>query len=121
MQTHAGLNDPIDIGLFYMSGGSQTFLARARTILNDNSGWNGSYVNQLTDYSLTIPAVGAGDLWAGQNIGIALTEPNTADGSFSFWDIDNVRLQAIPEPGSMALLLTAGVGMLVLGRRRRYG
>ena len=114
------VGDPIDIGLYYMSGGSQTFVA-TREIDNDNSDWNGSYVNQLTDYSLTIPAVGAGDPWAGQNIGVAMFEPGTADGSGSFWDLDNVRLQAVPEPGSTALLLATGVGMFVLGRRRRCG
>ena len=53
------LNDPIDIGLYYMSGGSQTLIGTPTTVLNDDSGWNGYYIYQLNDYSLTIPAVGA--------------------------------------------------------------
>ncbi len=116
------LNDPIDIGLYYMSGGSQTLIGTPTTVLNDDSGWNGYYIYQLNDYSLTIPAVGAGDPWAGQNIGVALFEPNNADGSGAFWDVDNVRLTAaVPEPGSMTLLAAAGLGLFVLRRRWSSG
>ncbi len=112
------LNDPIDFGLYYMSGGSQTFIGTTE-VKNDNSGWNASlgYIDHLVDYNLTIPPVGAGDPWEGQNIGVALFVPGNADNSFSFWDIDNVRVQAVPEPGSLALLLATGLSILALGRR----
>ena len=110
------LGDPIQIGLFYMSGGSQT-LVGSTTVLNDNSDWNGSYINQLSDYSLTIPAVGASDPWAGQNIGVALIESNSAYGSGSYWDVDNVRLAAVPEPGSIALISATGLSLFMMRRQ----
>jgi hypothetical protein len=110
------LGDPIQLGLYYMSGGSQTFVGTT-TVMNDGSNWNGSYVDHLTDYSLFIPAVLPGDPWANQNIGVALIEPDSAYGSASFYDIANVRLNAVPEPGSVALLLAAGLSIFGMCRR----
>ena len=43
----------------------------------------------LQDFSLELPAVQAGDNWAGMNIGIALRAAGQPGG---FWDLDNVRL-----------------------------
>jgi hypothetical protein len=107
---------PIDIGLYYLDGsGNQQFLGTSEIT------WSGSlsqgYVTSLTDYSVTIPAIGAGDPSKGQNIGVAIFEPGTAPLDGSYWDVDNVRLVSpVPEPGAIALV-AAGTGILVLGRR----
>ena len=58
----------------------------------ESSSGSSSYINHLPDYSLTIPAVTAGDPWAGQGIGIALLQTSTTADEGGYWDIDNVRL-----------------------------
>ena len=61
----------------------------------------------LIDYSVSIPTVGAGDAWAGQNIGLKIESIyGVGDG---YWDIDNVRLTAVPEPTTLGLLALGGV------------
>ncbi|MFC1603974.1 hypothetical protein ACFL5F_03005 [Planctomycetota bacterium] len=49
----------------------------------------GQSYTQLQDFSLELPKVQAGDVWAGMNIGIALRAAGQPGG---FWDLDNVRL-----------------------------
>ena len=44
---------------------------------------------RLQDFSVYLPPVQAGDVWAGKPIGIALRSAGEAGG---FWDLDNVRL-----------------------------
>lgn len=74
----------------------------------------------LLDVNVTVPAVQTTNAWAGQNIGIELM---SVDGTGTgYWDLDNVRLTEVPEPGSVALL---GGGLLGLcfvrwQRRPRY-
>jgi len=62
------------------------------------------------DQTLSLPAVQAGDPWAGRNIGVELlATTGVGDG---YWDVDNLRLQVVPEPGSLGLM-TAGIGGLL--------
>lgn len=72
----------------------------------------------FVDYTVNLPHVQAGDAWAGQYIGIQLesTIPFelTTGGN---WDFDNVRLTAVPEPTTLALL-GLGLGGVFLARRR---
>jgi hapalindole biogenesis HpiC1 cyclase-like protein/PEP-CTERM motif-containing protein len=113
------LGTTMQIGLYYMSGGSQVMIGTPTNIVNDDSDLSGpgGYVDTLSDFTFNMPAVGAGDPWAGQPIGVALIQPLSAPNDGSYWDVDNVRLVSVPEPGSMALLST-GLLMLLLGRRR---
>ena len=69
---------------------------------------------EMRDFGFTTAAVGAGDAWAGQPIGIAF-DPLT--GSYGTFDVDNVRLTAVPEPATMVLF--GPVGLALLRRRRR--
>jgi hypothetical protein len=74
----------------------------------------------LTDYSLNLAGVQAGDAWVGRNIAItlAVTSPNGAPGT-AYWELDRVRLTATttPEPGLLALGAVGGV-MVWFARRR---
>jgi hypothetical protein len=106
---------PMQIALYYLDGGGNQVLVDPYTVYSTALPAVG-YVNSLTDYQVTIPAVAASDPWAGRNIGVALIQPYTAPLDGSYWDIDNVRLAVVPEPGSI-VLLAAGLTMLVLGRR----
>lgn len=71
------------------------------------------------DYSVTVD-VGAGDAWAGKNIGILIQ--STSGAGQGYWDLDNVRLTstAVPEPTTMALL-GLGLGGMLFARSRRQG
>jgi hypothetical protein len=108
---------PIDIGLYYLDGaGSPQFVGTSEVT------WSGSlssgYVTTLTDYSLTVPAIGMGDPAVGQNIGIAIFEPATAPTDGSYWDVSKVRLvAAVPEPASLAILSGGGAALFLLRRR----
>jgi len=68
----------------------------------------------LLDYSASLPAVQAGDAWAGRPLGIALA--TTFGTGVGYWDVDHVRVDVVPEPGSLAMLAAGG---LVLGFRFR--
>jgi hypothetical protein len=110
------LNFPMTMELFYLDGGgNKVSVGSPTTVYNDNTGT----ITYLPDRVLTTAPVGASDPWAGKNIGIELLQTNS-DVSLSpfYWDIDNVRLQTVPEPGSMALLAAAGLSCFVLQRRR---
>ncbi len=49
---------------------------------------------ELIDFSLHLPTVQSGDVWAGMTIGVALRAAGMPGG---FWDIDNVRLaESVP-------------------------
>lgn len=63
----------------------------------------------LFDIDLGLPTVQASDDWAGQNIGIQLLAASTGGAGIVYWEADNVRLTAVPEPEHYAL---AGLGLL---------
>ena len=107
----------MQIGLFYMSGGSQTMIGTA-TVANDDSAMSPfGFVDHLPDYTFTMPTVNPSDPWAGQNIGVALIQPDSAGNTGTYWDVDNVRLVSVPEPGSMALV---AAGLILFAIRVRW-
>lgn len=73
-------------------------------------------VTHLIDYEVTLPIVQEGDAWAGKNIGLQLASSfGTGAG---YWDVDNVRVEAIPEPSTVGLFVI-GAGGLIAARRLR--
>jgi hypothetical protein len=90
------------------------------TVITYNAATFPSVANpNLIDFSVNLPAVQAGDAWAGENIGIQLE--STVDMQLMSgrnWDFDNLRLTAIPEPATLALL-GLGIGGLLWVRSRR--
>lgn len=59
--------------------------------------------NHFVDQVVSLPAVRAGDAWAGRHIGIRFRSTVTPALQGGYWDIDHVRLVGIPQP---ALTLT---------------
>ncbi len=110
---------PMQIGLYYLDGGNQVMVGTT-TILNDTTLTSGQHINHLPDRQLTIPAVNPGDAWAGKAIGIAFVQTADFSNFGGYWDIDNVQLQTVPEPGTMTLLV-AGMGLLALRKRCSRG
>ncbi len=105
------------IGLAYQNG--TTLVPISSTTVTATADF--ATANQLFDFSATVPAVGAGDLWLGKNIGItlAVTSQNGAAGT-AYWEVDKVRLNATatPEPGELALLGAGASWLAILGWRR---
>jgi hypothetical protein len=67
------------------------------------------------DYTVSIPTVQAADAWAGKNIGVRIMATGMGG---TYWDVDNVRVTAVPEPGSLSLL-ALGLGGCWLATRLR--
>jgi hypothetical protein len=61
--------------------------------------------NHLVDYQVNLVEVEMDDDWAGREIGIRLA--STSGSGAGYWDLDQVRLVAVPEP--------SGIGLLALG------
>ena len=71
----------------------------------------------LYDYTVNVPEVLAGDAWAGRSIGIQLL--STFGTGTGYWDVDNVRLVVVPEPGTVTLLALGAIGLLLAQSRFR--
>ena len=75
--------------------------------------------NRLVDYRVNLVEVQMDDDWAGREIGIRLS--STFGSGAGYWDLDQVRLVAVPEPTGLSLL-ALGLGGLAFKRwyaRRR--
>jgi hypothetical protein len=72
-------------------------------------------ITNLVDFTVTVPYVQASDAWAGQHMGIEIV--STSPPSAGYWDLDNVRLTSVPEPGEAGLLVAA-LSSLWSARRR---
>ncbi len=114
----------MQVGLYYLDGANNRVQIGSTTVtsglVDDNGG------THFQDYSFVLPSVRASDPWANKSIGVQLLsistfamDPNTGYPEMGgYWDLDNVRLTAVPEPASMALL-AIGAGVVAYRRRSR--
>jgi hypothetical protein len=99
-------NVTLQISLYYRDGASNRVTVAATSVTNTPTVF--SNTTHLVDFQVRVPAVKAGDAWAGQNIGVQLlstVDPALAGG---FWDVDNIRLTSIREPILRGAALTSG-------------
>ncbi|HEY0457251.1 MAG TPA: PEP-CTERM sorting domain-containing protein [Verrucomicrobiae bacterium] len=69
------------------------------------------------DYQVQIPGVLGGDAWAGKGIGVEIVSTfGTGQGD---WVLDNVRLDAVPEPSTVCLLGLGTAAFLFVHLRGR--
>ena len=107
----------LGLSLYYRDGANMVTVGAPTVITYTAAGFLNVGSLNLQDFSVNIPTVQAGDAWAGQNIGIKIeTIYGTGDG---YWDIDNVRLTAVPEPGSLGLIAVGGLLLALRSRNRR--
>jgi len=109
----------LTLSLYYRNGaGDKVTIASTPVVYNAATFPTGGPLG-FVDYTVNLTHVQATDAWAGQYIGIQLesTIPFelTTGGN---WDFDNVRLTAVPEPTTLALL-GLGLGGVFMARRRR--
>jgi hypothetical protein len=108
-------NNSLQLSLYYRDAGNNVVtIGTPTTIIYDPALFPASGPFNLVDYSVGIPAVQAGDAWAGKNIGIMI-QVSASDLTGGYWDMDNVRLTSVPEPG-VASLLALGFGGLIARR-----
>ncbi len=69
----------------------------------------------LIDFDVLTDVLGTGDAALGESIAIRF---RAAGGTGGVWNLDNVRLAVVPEPGVAVVMCVAGVP-LALARRRR--
>ena len=75
--------DTLELVLYYRDANDVVDIANQTVEAADMSSM------ELQDFSLELPTVQPGDVWAGKTIGVAL---RTAGQPGGFWDLDNVRL-----------------------------
>lgn len=91
----------LELSLFRWVDGTNRVVVGGLTITNSAGAFPSR--NQLTTYERTLPAVKAGDAWAGQPIGVQVVSRATQANQGGYWDIDRVRVEAlaphVPELG----------------------
>ncbi|MBM3847824.1 MAG: PEP-CTERM sorting domain-containing protein [Verrucomicrobia bacterium] len=101
-----------EASLYYMSDAGAPVTLAANTLSFSQAGF--PTITDLVTHSVVLGEVQASDAWAGKSIGVQLLSKfGTGSG---YWDVDNVRLEAVPEPGTLAI---CGVGLLSIWMRRR--
>lgn len=100
------------LSLYYRDGGNNMVTVASTPITYTAASLPST--THLTDFQVHVPTVQAGDAWAGQNIGIKLE--STFGTGAGYWDVDNVRLTAVPEPGSVALIALGFAGFVTMRR-----
>jgi hypothetical protein len=108
------LGVPMELRLYYRDDSGARVTVGSTTVTNTN---DTGLLSHLTDFPLGVPEVVAGDPWAGKNIGVQLISTVGFQDAGGYWDLDNVRLTAVPEPASLAVA-AFGIGALLLQRRR---
>lgn len=86
----------LNLSLYFRDTASNR-IAVATTIVT-NSSTVFSNGNHFLDFEVNTPVVKAGNIWAGQNIGIQLLSTVSSELAGGYWDLDNVRLSSILSP-----------------------
>jgi hypothetical protein len=106
-------NNSLQLSLYYRDAGNNVVTVGSPTTITYNSAtFPTTAPLNLVDYSVTIPNVQAGDAWAGKNIGIMI-QVSASDFTGGYWDMDNVRLTTVPEPGVAGLLAMGLCGLFI--------
>lgn len=103
------------VGLYYTANGSRINLAS--TPVSATSAF--ATTQEMIQVSIGLATVKSTDAWSGRAIGIELA-PLSQNGAagIAYWELDNVRLSAVPEPSTVALAAVGALALVGLCRRR---
>jgi hypothetical protein len=109
-------NDGILAELFYRPVTGDTTQIGMGVAMNLT--WSQLPTNSFTDFTASFTPQ-AGDPCIGHTMGIVLYDgcSNAVDGSY--FGVDNVRLTVVPEPSTVALVLSAMAGLMAYAWRKR--
>ena len=103
----------LQLGLFYLDAGNALSPVMVTPITYTAAAFPNS--THLIEFQALSSAVAAGDPWAGKQIEVGLfSSSGTGSG---YWDVDNVRLSVVPEPGTLTLAAAGICGLLAVTRR----
>lgn len=106
-------NNSLQLSLYYRDAGNNIVpIGTPTTITYNAATFPTTAPLNLVDYSVTIPNVQPGDAWAGKNIGVMI-QVSASDFSGGYWDMDNVRLTTVPEPGVVSLFALGLCGLFI--------
>ena len=86
----------LEIGFYYRDAASNAVTVAATSITNTPARFPNN--THFVDFQARVPVVKPGDPWAGQHLGVQLRSTVSTNLQGGYWDLDNVRLIAIPEP-----------------------
>lgn len=86
----------LELSLYYRDAGSNLVTVATTTITNSADLFPTN--THFTDFEVIVPTVKGGEPWAGKYIGVRIASTVGAALSGGYWDVDNVRLQAVREP-----------------------
>lgn len=104
----------LQLSLYYTDDAQLPVTVASATVTYTAAGF--PTATHLVDQTVSLPAVLAGDAWAGREIGVQIL--STFGTGVGYWDVDNARVSAVPEPGAAGLLVVGAAGLWWLGRRR---
>jgi len=84
----------LDLSLYYRDSSSNMMTVAVTTVTNSLQAFPTN--THFVDFQVHMPAVKAGDPWAGQHIGIQLLSTANFGNAGGYWDLDNVRLTETP-------------------------
>jgi len=111
-------NAILELGFYYRDGANNVVpVGTPTTVFYSEAAFPITPSLNFIDHFVSTPTVQAGDAWAGKNIGLQINSI-FGEGAGN-WDYDNARLSAVPEPGSLALMVAGAGGLLAARFRRR--
>jgi hypothetical protein len=92
--------------LYYRDAASNIVTIAAVNITNSTAIFSNN--THLIDFSVDVPPVRSGQVWAGQNIGVHMLSTVSSNLEGGYWDLDNVRLSSVLEPALVNPVRTNG-------------
>ena len=89
----------LEAGLYYRDGASNRVVVASTNLVYQPALFTNAENKKLfVDFQVRLPAVRAGDPWAGQHIGVQFLSTVRPELAGGYWDLDHVRLFEAREP-----------------------